>query len=531
VRYVLVLLWGFLVCAVDSTAFAHTLLDASEPADGTSLQEPVKQVKLRFAEHVTPLVMRMLQPTGDIVRLTDVTVSSTTVIVQLPASDQHGTNIVSWRVMSDDGHPLGGTVSFSVNAGAQSVADTDLLAFRSYRFALWSSALVQSACITVAVGGALFQAWVASTTKNWLTTVIVAAASAGLLAGVAGTVIQTVDGLGEDFAAFRWEDLWWTLSRTAYGRGAWLTAAAILCSLGVWMSLQMWIRRSLSLVGLACASLTFVVTGHASQATPDILVYPSMFLHVAGMLIWFGALLPLAAALLAGSSAIGQGALTRLSPPLLFIAHMMPATGLLLACVQLQNVTELWGSAYGVVLLLKLAVLVPLFCLAAANRFLLTARVSRNEPAGRRWMVRSVSGELLLGALVLGIIGLWRFAPPPREMASVQVTASGVQLHAHGIAAMVNLRFNPARVGTGNIQLSVLNLDATALNARAVDVALFKPGGPTEPVHVSAHRSVGTTWRVDQVDFVTPGRWLIRVDIVLPDQEKVYARTSVDIAD
>src|SRR5260370_860073 len=75
VRYVLVLLWSFLICAVDGTAFAHILLDGSEPADGASLSEPVKEVKLRFAEHVTPLVLRMLQPTGDIVRLTDVTAS------------------------------------------------------------------------------------------------------------------------------------------------------------------------------------------------------------------------------------------------------------------------------------------------------------------------------------------------------------------------------------------------------------------------------------------------------------------------
>jgi copper transport protein len=531
VRYVLVLLWSFLICAVDGSAFAHTLLEASEPADGAFLPEPVKEVKLRFTAHVTPLVMRMLQPAGDIVRLTDVTASGTVVIVRLPVSDQHGTNIVSWRVVSGDGHPVGGTVTFSVAAGAVPVSGTDALEFRSYRLALWSLGFVRSICITVAIGGALFRAWVASATRTWLAPLIIAAAVAGLLAEVAGAVVQTVDGLGEDFAAVRWDDLWWTVSRTAYGRAVWLTAAGMLCSLAVSISRLRWMQQSLSLLGLACACLGFVVVGHASQATPELLVYPGMFLHVTGMLIWFGALLPLGAALLADCAAAGQGALARLSRPLLFIALMMPVTGFLLAFVQLQNVAELWGSAYGIVLLLKIAVLVPLFSLAAANRFVLTARVARGEQAPRRWMARAVFGEALLAALVVGVIGLWRFTPPPREMSSVQVTASGVQLHAHGIAAMVNLTFNPARVGAGNIRLSVLNLDSTALNARAVDVALFKPGGPTEPVHFSAHRGGGTTWQIDNVDFVAPGRWLIRVDIVLPDQEKVYARTSLDIAD
>ena len=230
VRYILVLLWSFWICVVGGAAFAHTLLDASEPADGASLSEPVREVKLRFAEHVTPLVMRMLQPKGDIVRLTDVTASGSVVIVRLPVSDQHGTNIVSWRVMSDDGHPVGGTVSFSVAAGTQPVGDTDLLEFRSYRLALWLSGFAQSICITLAVGGALFRAWVGPATKSWLATLIVSAAVAGLLAEVAGTAVQTVDGLGEDFTAVGWDDLWWTVSRTAYGQAAWFTAAGLLCS-------------------------------------------------------------------------------------------------------------------------------------------------------------------------------------------------------------------------------------------------------------------------------------------------------------
>jgi putative copper export protein len=51
---------------------------------------------------------------------------------------------------------------------------------------------------------------------------------------------------------------------------------------------------------------------------------------------------------------------------------------------------------------------VPLFSLAAANRFVLTARVARGEPTARRWMARSVFGEALFAALVVGVIGLWR---------------------------------------------------------------------------------------------------------------------------
>ena len=299
VRYILVLLWSFWICAVGGAAFAHTLLDASEPADGASLSEPVREVKLRFAEHVTPLVMRMLQPKGDIVRLTDVTASGTVVVIRLPASDQHGTNIVSWRVVSDDGHPVGGTVSFSVAAGGQPLASTDLLEFRSYRLALWSSGFVQSICIILAVGGALFHAWVGPATKSWLPALITGAAVTGLLAEVVGTAVQTVDGLGEDFTAVGWDDLWWTVSRTAYGRAAWFTAAGMLCSLGVSISRLRWTQTGLSLLGLVFACLGFVVVGHASQATPELLVYPGMFLHVTGMLIWFGALLPLGAALLA----------------------------------------------------------------------------------------------------------------------------------------------------------------------------------------------------------------------------------------
>ena len=80
-----------LICAgAERLSPIHCLMPANRRT-ALPFPEPVKELKLRFAEHVTPLVMRMLQPSGDIVRLTDVTASGTVVVVRLTAGDQHGT--------------------------------------------------------------------------------------------------------------------------------------------------------------------------------------------------------------------------------------------------------------------------------------------------------------------------------------------------------------------------------------------------------------------------------------------------------
>ena len=95
-------------------ALAHASLMSSQPEDGAVLSAPPERIILIFNEPVSPLRMQLINRQGKPVPLTDIVQHDNTVIVHLPDAITQGTHGVSWRVVSTDGHPVGGTLIFSV---------------------------------------------------------------------------------------------------------------------------------------------------------------------------------------------------------------------------------------------------------------------------------------------------------------------------------------------------------------------------------------------------------------------------------
>src|ERR1700733_4387693 len=52
-------------------ALAHASLLSSVPEEGVTLSQPPKTFRLEFNEPVSPLVMRLVRPTGQVATLTD----------------------------------------------------------------------------------------------------------------------------------------------------------------------------------------------------------------------------------------------------------------------------------------------------------------------------------------------------------------------------------------------------------------------------------------------------------------------------
>src|ERR1700761_4392828 len=106
-----VLLW---IVGYADGASAHASLVAVEPADGSVLASAPKTVQLRFNEPVTPAVISLIDASGKI--RDDVAVHAVDQIVtlMLPEGLPHGTQIVSYRIISADGHPVAGSLVFSI---------------------------------------------------------------------------------------------------------------------------------------------------------------------------------------------------------------------------------------------------------------------------------------------------------------------------------------------------------------------------------------------------------------------------------
>ena len=95
-------------------AHAHASLVGSEPADRGMVASSPQVLRLSFNEPVWPLALRLVTADGNVTDLREVTAYVGTLTIRLPAVLPHGTHVLSFRVSSADGHPVGGAITFSV---------------------------------------------------------------------------------------------------------------------------------------------------------------------------------------------------------------------------------------------------------------------------------------------------------------------------------------------------------------------------------------------------------------------------------
>ena len=182
IGFILVLLAAL---AQASLAWAHASLIRSQPADRAVVAQPPSLLVLTFNEPVSPLVVRLIRPTGDATELKNVAASDATLTIPLPERLALGTYLLSWRVISADGHPVGGALTFSVG---QPIAPPPTLQNDSdgrLRWAVWAAKLMLYVGLSVGIGGTFYAAWIAVEALSLRARTLTAAAlTCGLLAAV-----------------------------------------------------------------------------------------------------------------------------------------------------------------------------------------------------------------------------------------------------------------------------------------------------------------------------------------------------------
>src|SRR3954469_25068681 len=96
------------VCGVTG-AFAHASLVATEPRDGSMVAQVPNTVRLRFNEPVMPAVVRVIDAEGRTRGDAAVHAVNETIEITLPTGLAAGTLVISYRVISADGHPVAGS--------------------------------------------------------------------------------------------------------------------------------------------------------------------------------------------------------------------------------------------------------------------------------------------------------------------------------------------------------------------------------------------------------------------------------------
>lgn len=507
-----------------SGALAHASLAAVDPADGAVVETAPTAITLTFSEIVSPLVLRLVVPDGSTRNLDEIAFDGNKLRAALPAELSDGTHVVSWRVVSEDGHPVGGSMVFSIGAPSAMPGAATEHANRLVRGLIWASKLALYGGIAFGIGGVFALSWFGTGRETGLD-VAAGFVIAGMVAAILSVGLQGLDALAEPVASLVDPNVWETGLRTSFGRTAIGLLLAVVAAM-IAIILPGRFGRAPSLIAVLGAGAAVAASGHAGSAEPQWLTRPLVALHVATMATWIGALMPLGLAMRAG----GDGAtvmLSRFSRTIPWLVFILLASGAVLAVIQVERWAALPSTDYGNVLIAKLALVAGLLALAAFNRWRLTPAIARGDAAARHALVRTVVVEVLVAALVLGTVATWRFTPPPRALA--RAAAEPAWLHLHSPRVMADVTVTPGLAGPVTATVALQAADYGPFSAKGIALILSRPDAGIEPLRRDLVASGEGTWRSDELVLPLPGRWTLRVDILVSDFELVKLEGVIDI--
>lgn len=263
----------------------------------------------------------------------------------------------------------------------------------------------------------------------------------------------------------------------------------------------------------ALVSLTF--TSHAA-ANADLRL-PNMVinaLHILSVAFWVGGVAQLA---LAGAlrQASGHGVLKRFSSIALVLAPVAIVTGIINAGVALPQVSSLWESNYGRMLLVKSVIVVAILGLALVNR--------RRVAKGIEYFSRIV-GSLRTEAILAGVAIL------AASILALSVPPTAAQQQALSLRTSVDDgRFGQLEMSSpdgGRTDVEVWLTDSNGKVVTGIDWALVDFTMLERPIDLSSEQAVAQPdghWLLENVPLTVKGWWSISVHFRGPNMSPADA--------
>ncbi|MGJ4931422.1 copper resistance CopC/CopD family protein [Bradyrhizobium sp. HKCCYLS2038] len=504
--------------ALTTSAGAHAVLVSAEPADGSIVEAAPPALTLHFDEAVAVGALVLIDARGRKRDRLQPEAAGSVVVVRLPSDLPRGSQLLSYRVISGDGHPVAGTVSFAV--GSRSSMDAAIERDRWRDGLIWSARLGLYAGLFFGVGGVFFLRWLGrATAARPLVIVLLAVGLAAALLSVAGQGLDLLDlPLGSLFTPGPWIAAADTslMSSVLVAAAAMAVALAAMCMAG-----DRW-SRPLAAIALAGVGAALMLSGHASTAEPQWLNRTAVVIHGMAVAFWLGALVPLAM-LVVTADADARTALHRFSVTAVPIVGVLLLSGVWLATAEVKSLNALVETTYGQLLAIKLALVVLLLILAALNRYRLVPAFTA-DPASPA-LGRSILLECVLGVAILGVVAGWRFTPPPRSF----VPEAPLGLHIHGERAMFQVVVFPGRVGLDRFLLQLMNADGSRLQLKEVTLTLQMPAGGVGPFERKAVLGQDQDWHVRDVPLPLAGRWHVRIDALIDDFDQISLEDEFEL--
>jgi len=404
-----------------SSASAHAFLIRSQPEAGARLASIPSTMILHFSEPFVAGSQRVAirRVNGHSVQLPHSHGAGRVIDQPLPAN-LHGVFIVSWRVVSNDGHVSDGELAFAAGAtGALPIVSTPS------QGTSWSDVAPSWLTlfgIALALGGLLSETFVWGRVGE-VTKIAAAPVVTGAIAAAAGEVWALVLLAGSERGGGFAAGLHGVAISNALGTRPGALTLAILIALalaGVLASVRA--LRALAIGPLLTAVVLNAARGHSGTSGTGWAVAADS-VHLAAVSAWIGALVHLVLIAVRGDasrSALVDG-VRRYSRFALPTVLIVLATGVLTAIPEFRSIDDVVTTGYGRTLMIKSGLIGVALLLALAARL----RALRANPVPRLGLLRRLTtAEATTVLAVLIVVAVLVNAAPPRAPAAAQAASS-----------------------------------------------------------------------------------------------------------
>jgi copper transport protein len=425
-RWPVVLAVAAAALILPGSALAHVTLISSEPITQSRVDAPPTEVRLRFSQPVTITsnAVQVLAPDGTVLSGTSRTEDEGYVVVAPVSRLVDGTGYtVRWRVIGEDGHSPAGVFTFGVGIAAPPPTEAVGASGTTWRDDVARWALFGALALLIGplvVRLLILRGAVPDVLEKRFHLVSVVAAFLVIDVGIAGFVLRASNALQLPIADLPYGDLQPFAEKTRFGiaflvmtLGFGVVAALLLVG---WVFDRLELRWPALAVALALAS-GLSLSGHqATEPNASSLAELADWLHLVAASVWVGGVATLAFFVWPLAPSLRRTAFLGFARLAVLLVAVMVLAGGYLALVRLPELSDLWETLYGRLLLMKVAIVALALVWGAVHHVVVRPRLEAGEEPD---VHPSLVGEAIVAfSVLLAAAILTNVAPPPVDSAA-----------------------------------------------------------------------------------------------------------------
>ena len=520
-------------------ASAHAALVASDPGNGTIVPDAPNKITLNFSESVALLSgkIQVLAPDGSRADQGEPSADGGTVSIPLRSGGGRGTYLVSYRVLSADSHPVGGSLTYSVGAASATPTSTidDTKVDPVVRAIIPVGKYLGYAGLVLLVGPTLVLAllWPHRLSRVGPGRVVWTGVGLVAFSTLLALWLQAPYSTGSGLFDVRVGDLRDVLGST-FG-------AIMLVRLGVICAAALLLRpmlrgngadskTDLALLGVlgVAALATWPLTGHPTASPVAGVSVVVDAIHLAAMSVWLGGLVMLVGFLLRKADGRELGAILPIWSrwAATSVAALIVA-GVIQALIEVASLDGLVSTTYGRLILVKVGLVTIVLGVAWYSRKLVMSKAAEESPRSLR---RVVWVELAITAVVLGVTSALVQIAPPRsaEAADTAATSTTITKTLTNDKMALQIDVFPATVGNNSIHLYAYTPDNKPLTVVEWSATAALPSKGIEPIEIPLLR-ITDFHAVGDIALPAAGEWTFKVTARTSDIDQSTLSTTATI--